>query len=201
MAPKYLMQVVREPRPGKATELMQAVIAQRAKTDHPLGTTTMTIASSVQAVVTSTPYESLADLQSTVDGTFEDAETMAEWDKVAALASSTRNNLSQIIQLPDNMMSAKYVERYVFYHDPMSRGQLIAAIQEFSARSDDPNVGITSSMIGNTIFVSRPLESLAELESAFDRLRDDPAAITRGSNVLVHSTDWIAGISKVVSRP
>gem|GEM_PF-2143989 len=56
-------------------------------------------------------------------------------------------------------------------------------------------------MSGNTVFVSRPLESLAELEGAFDRLRDDPAAVARGSNVLIHCTNWIAGISKVVSRP
>lgn len=133
MAPKYLMQVVREPLPGKTSELTRAVIAQRAKTVSPLGTTTISIASAAQTVVTSTPYESLADLQLTVDGIFDDKEALGEWDQIGALASSTRNNLSQIIQLPQNMLKAKYVERYEFYHDPMSRGQLIAAIQEFSA--------------------------------------------------------------------
>lgn len=201
MAPKYLMRIIREPMPGKAFELIDAVIEQRQRMGITEGVTTASIAAPKMLIISSTPYESLSDLQSRVDGLFDDDEARAGWDRVGALAKSTVNNLSRVIEPPDGIENANYVQRYVFQHDTSSRRQLVAALQEMRAQGDGPKIGITQSTSGGSVVASRAVGSLAELESHMDRLRDDPSTILRAASVLAHCTSWSSGIAKVVSRP
>ena len=201
MAPKYLMRIIREPMPGKTFELIDAVIEQRQRTGITEGVTTASIAAPRMLIVSSTPYESLSDLQSRVDGIFDDDEARASWDRVGALAKSTVNNLSRVIEPPDGIENANYVQRYVFQHDTSSRRQLVAALQEMRAQGDGPKIGITQSTSGGAVVASRAVGSLAELESHMDRLRDDPSTVLRAAGVLAHCTSWSSGIAKVVSRP
>ena len=201
MAPKYLMRVVREPMPGKAFELIDAVIEQRQRMGITEGVTTASIASPRMLIVSSTPYESLSELQSRVDGIFDDDEARASWDRVGALANSTVNNLSRVVEPPDGIEDANYIQRYIFQHDTSSRRQLVAALQELRAHGDGPKIGITQSMSGGVVVASRAVGSLAELESYGDRLQDDPSTILRAASVLAQCTSWSSGIAKVVSRP
>ena len=201
MAPKYLMRTIREPMPGKAFELIDAVIEQRQRMGITEGVTTASIAAPKMLIISSTPYESLSDLQSRVDGIFDDDEARASWDRVGALAKSTVNNLSRVIEPPDGIENANYIQRYVFQHDTSSRRQLVAALQELRAQGDGPKIGITQSTSGGAVVASRAVGSLAELESPMDRLRDDPSTILRAASVLAHCTSWSSGIAKVVSRP
>ncbi|MFB3103945.1 MAG: hypothetical protein ACE1ZA_03370 [Pseudomonadales bacterium] len=201
MAPKYLMRIIREPMPGKAFELIDAVIEQRQRMGITEGVTTASIAAPKMLIISSTPSESLSDLQSRVDGIFDDDEARAGWDRVGALAKSTVNNLSRVIEPPDGIENANYIQRYVFQHDTSSRRQLVAALQEMRAQGDGPKIGITQSTSGGAVVASRAVGSLAELEDHMDRLRDDPSTILRAASVLALCTSWSSGIAKVVSRP
>jgi hypothetical protein len=198
---KYLLRVIREPLPGKTFELMNAVIEHRSLKGDSAGMTAMSVASPWMQMISSTPYASLADMQAKVDGMFENTEAQTSWDRVGTLASSTVINLSRVVVSPTGIEDANYVQRYIFKHDSTSRPQLIAALQEMAAHSDDDGFGITASLTDNTVVASRAVKSLAELEGPFDRLRDDPGTITRSNNVLVHCSDWFAVLTKVVSRP
>ena len=201
MAPKYLMRIVREPKPGKTFELMDAVIEQRQRMGITAGVTTVSVAAPRMLIISSTPYESLSELQSRIDGIFDDDEARAGWDTVGALAKSTVNNLSRIVEPPDGIENANYIQRFIFQHDPTSRRQLVAALQELRAQGDGPKIGITQSTSGGAVVASRAVGSLAELEGHMDRLRDDPSTILRAASVLAHCTSWSSGIAKVVSRP
>ena len=201
MAPKYLMRIIREPMPGKAFELIDAVIEQRQRMGITEGVTTVSVAAPRMLIISSTPYESLSELQSRIDGIFDDDEARAGWDSVGALAKSTVNNLSRIVEPPDGIENANYIQRFIFQHDTTSRRQLVAALQELRAQGDGPKIGITQSTSGGAVVASRAVGSLAELEDHMDRLRDDPSTILRAASVLALCTSWSSGIAKVVSRP
>jgi len=201
MDPKYVMHVIREPLAGKAFELMDAVVEQRANMGITEGITTASIASPRMLIVTTTPYESLADLQTRADGIFDSEEARAQWDRIGALASSTVNSLSRVIVPPEGSETANYFQRYVFTNDTSSRRQLLGALQEMNAQGTGPDLGISASISGGQVIVSRAVDSLSDLEEPWDRLAEDPGTIARAASVLANCTDWGSGIAKVISRP
>jgi len=201
MEPKYVVRIIREPLPGKAFELMDAVVEQRANMGIAEGVTTVSIAAPRMLIITTTPYENLADFQSRVDGIFESDEARAGWDRVSALASSTVNNLSRVIVPPEDRETANFFQRYVFTHDSSSRRSLIAALQEMNAQGAGPDFGISTSVSGSHVTATMAVDSLSELEEPWGRLAEDPGTMARAANVLAHSTEWGSGIAKVISRP
>ena len=201
MAPKYLMRIVRAPMPGKAFELMEAVIEQRKQMGITEGLTTMSIASPRMLVVSSTPYEELSDLESRVDGIFDSEEARASWDHVGSLAASSVNNLSRVIAPPEGIETANYIQRYIFNPAPSSRRNLIAALVEYFEQSEGQKAGITTSVNSPSVVASIAVGSLSDLEGGWDRLRDDAGTITRASSIMAHCESWTCGIAKVVSRP
>lgn len=201
MAPKYLMRIVREPLPGKAFELMDAVSAQRAQSGITNGVTSVSVAAPKMVVISSTPYESLEEIQTRIDGIFESPEARASWDSVGALAKSTVNALSTIIEVPDGIEEAIYTHHFRFQHRPDSRRRLIDALREFRAHDVGQKIGITASMNTNYIVASQALRSLSELEESGDRLREDMGTIARATAVANQSEGWTAAITKVISRP
>ncbi|MDA1280566.1 MAG: hypothetical protein O3B95_11125 [Chloroflexi bacterium] len=201
MTPKYLMRILREPLPGKAFELMDAVIEQRKQMGIADGMTTVSVASARMLIVSSTPYENLADLQARVDGIFDNQDARKAWDRVGALARSTVNNLSRIVEPPEGIEEANYIQRYVFEPRITSRRQLVDALREINARSGEPNLGITASINGSTVIASRAVRSMADMEEPWDKLRDDPGTLSRAAAALALCDSWSSGIAKVVSRP
>ena len=201
MAPKYLMRIVREPMPGKAFELMEAVIEQRKQMGIAEGLTTVSIASPRMLVVSSTPYEELSELEARVGGIFDREEARASWDKVGSLASSTVNNLSRVIVPPEGIETANYIQRYIFNPAPGSRRNLLAALVEFAEQSEGPRAGITGSVNSPAIVASIAVGSLSDLEGGWDRLQNDAGTMTRANSVVGHCESWTSGIARVVSRP
>lgn len=201
MEPKYVMRVIREPLPGKAFELMDAVVEQRVNMGIAEGVTTASIAAPRMLIITTTPYENLAELQSRADGIFDNDDARAQWDRVGALAKSTVNNLSSVIVPPEGRETANYFQRYIFTHDTSSRRPLVGALQEMNSQSTGPDLGISVSVSGGQVVATRAVESLSDLEEPWDQLANDPGTIARAANVLAHCSGWSSGIAKVISRP
>ena len=201
MDAKYVMRIIREPFPGKAFELIDAVVEMRANMGIAEGVTTMSIAAPRMLIVTTTPYENLADLQSRVDGIFESDGARAGWDRVGALASSTVNNLSGVVVPPEGRETANYFQRYILAHGTSSRRPLVGTLEEMNAQSTGPDLGISVSVSGGQVVATRAVDALSDLEEPWDRLGNDPGTIARAANVLAHCSDWASGLSKVVSRP
>jgi hypothetical protein len=199
MAAQYLFRVVRRPITGKSFELLDAIVEQRsANTADPRSFVLASIASPRTFITTSTRLDDLDELQVLVENAFDSEETRANWDKLAALTSSTATSLSRIVKNMGNVDDANFIQRYTFRHDSNSRPQLIAALEEFSGQGDASGIGITASLNSNLVVASQAVKNLSDLGGPFDRLRDDAAIISRGANVLVHCSDWKSSIVKIL---
>lgn len=198
MAPKFLMRVIREPQSGKSLEVVNAALAFRQKSGVQ-GAITMSVFSPVTRVITSAPFENMADIEGMVDGVLSDPVRHAGFDAVAALCNRVWIDLSRVIVPRERVDNVKWVRRYVFHHRPTGRRQLIAALLEFNEHIDGPKASITASVNGPTVIASLGAESLSEIEAAGDRLENDPGTQTRAAAVLSAVESWGGGISRVMS--
>jgi hypothetical protein len=195
------MRTLREPKPGKAFELMDAVIGLRAGFGIKNGITTVNVAAPRSLVITSTQFEDLDEVEALYEGVFASSETKARWERAGIFAKSTHSDLSRIVEPLDGLDDATYVQRYIFSHDSSSRRPIIDALVEMREQAEGAKVGISASMNNNSVIATRAVRRLVDLESAWDRLRDDPGTIARATSVLALCTNWRSSIAKIVSRP
>ncbi len=200
MAAQYLFRIDREPVPGKSFKLLDAIVKERSPDpDSPRSFVLMSIASQRTYITTTFRFDDLDELQFLVDQAFESEETKANWDRIGAFTASTENSISRIVKRIENLDEANFIQRYTFRHDSNSRPQLIAALEEFSGQSEEISIGITASLNSNVVMASQAVKNLSDLGGPFDRLRDDPAIISQGANVLVHCSDWRSSIVKIIT--
>ena len=198
MAPKFLMRVVREPLSGKSFEVVNAALAARQQSALQ-SSITMSVFSPVSRVITSAPFENMAEIESAVEAVATDPERQAGFDGVAALCRSVWIDLSRVIVPREQVDNVKWVRRYLFHHSPTGRRQLVAALLEFNEHSDGPKAAITVSVNSPIVIASISAQSLSEIEAAGDRLENDPGTQARAAAVLSAAESWGGGISRVMS--
>lgn len=199
MAPKFLMRSIREPLPGKSFELSDAVMEFRKTSGVPSSTVSMTIFSPINRVISAAPFDDMASLEGVVDGVMSSPERKTAFDALGALCASTRINLSRIIEPPEGIENAKWLQHYVFYFETPSRRRLIDALQEFREHSEGPKMGMTASLAGPVIIATRATQSMSEIEAAGDRLQNDPGTQARAAAIIGATTSWVSLIARVIS--
>lgn len=197
MASKYVMRVVREPKPGKAFEVLDAVLDFRRNASIQVGSVTMSIFSPANLIISTTPFESLAEAEQLVEGVISNDDRRAGFDALGAMCSSTRNNLSRVIEEPEGMEEASWVQRYVFQHTNNGRRNLIDALKGVRENQKGAKAAITASANGPQVVLSTAYQSLSEIEEQGDALMNDPATIVRARAVLDHTDSWLSGIARV----
>ena len=196
MAPKYVMRVVRQPQPGKIFEVLDKVLEFRRAAGI-AGMTTVGVFAPTTYVVSSTPFESLAEAEELADGVLSNPEQRQAFDGIGALCSSTQNNLSRIIEPGSGRETANWIQRYVFTHAPNDRRGLIEALREYGSHIGDPQGSITASMSGPQVIASLAVESLSTLEERGDAIANDLPTMARAAAVVSHTEAYTVGIAKV----
>jgi len=196
MAPKYVMRVIREPMPGMAFEVLEKVLEFR-RAGGIQGMTTAGVFSARQLIVSTTPFESLSEAESLVDGLLSNPQRQQAFADIGALCTSTANNLSRIIEPGSGRETANWIQRYVFTHAPSERRQLIEALREYGSHLGDPKISITGSMNGPQVVSSLAVESLSTIEGRGEAIANDPATTARASAVISHTETYAVGIAKV----
>ncbi len=196
MAPKYVMRVIRQPQPGKIFEVLDRVLEFR-KESGIAGMTTVGVFAPTTYVVSTTPFESLAEAEELADGVLSSPERRQEFDAIHALCSSSQNNLSRIVEAGSGRETANWIQRYVFTHAPNDRRRLIEALREYGSHIGDPQLSITASMSGPQVVASIAVESLSTIDERGDALANDPPTMARAAAVLSHTETYGVGIAKI----
>ncbi len=158
---------------------------------------TLAVFSPEQMIISTIPFDSLADAEGLVDDLLADPERKQAFSDIDALCSSSFNSLSRIIEAGSGRETANWIQRYRFIPTMGHRPQLIAALQEYASHVGDPKVSITSSLNGQSVIASIAVESLSTIEERTDQIANDPATIARATAVLAHVESSANGISKV----
>lgn len=198
MVPKYVVQIWRQPQPGKTFELVDKTI-EGAKTSGGSRTVTMSLFSPNINIISSSGYESMGDVETMVEGFLADEERKRIFDANAALSRNTSIRIARVIEAPEGMIGAKYVRRLVVRHSSAGRQKLIGAAQEMNRNEKGSKFGILASMNSNSVQLSQWMTSLSSIEESNDALQSDPGVIARVSAVFsAAESDWGQGIGRVM---
>ena len=191
------MRVERLPQPGKSFEVLNAVLAFRKEAGIQIGITTLEVFSPTPQVVTATPFESMEAVQKMSDAMLEDADRRVALDAISALCTSTKITLGRIIEQPEGINTAGWLQRYHFHHGPNSRADLVADLREIRSRYDGPKGAIAASLNSPKVLLTTAVESLSEVEAFGDALLSDPDVKALSSAVLEHTESWTSDIGKI----
>ncbi len=198
MAPKYVVQIWRQPIPGKTFDLVDASIGGAKASGMP-GTVTMSLFSPNINIISSSGYESMDDVQEMVEGFLASEERKKLFDSNAALSRNTSVRIARVVEVPEAMIGATYVRRLVLRAQGGGRRALVAAAQELNRHETGPKWGILTSMNSNSIQLSQWMTSLSAVEESNDALHNDPGVIARVSALFAASeSEWGQGIGKVM---
>jgi len=197
VAPKYAMRVERVPQPGKTFEVLNAVLAFRIQARIAIGITTLELFSPTEKVVTATPFHSMQTAQVMPEDTLGDVDRREALEAISSLCTSTNITLARIIEQPEGINTASWIQRYHFHHDPNSQADLIEALREMRSRYDGPKGAIAASLNSPTVLVTTAVESLSAIEAFGDAALSDPDVMALTSAVLDHTKTWTSEIGKI----